>query len=556
MKANIVNATSLRQVLDQYCANSGQLVSDGKCSIYFSPNVDVQLKADICTELNILTEALSDRYLGLPAMVGVDKSDNFMYLLERVISRLNGWKEKTMSMGAEEILLKAVIQSISVFAMGVFKIPKNICKSITDAMAAFWWGDTDDHKKMHWRAWWRMCIPKIDGGMGFRDLHSFNLAMLAKQVWRLLNNPTSLCASILQAKYYPDGNLLAAGPKKGSSFTWQSIVCGIQTFKRGHIWRVGNGRRINIWRDHWVPGSVTRKIETARGNCLLRTVDDLIDPVSGLWDEQLLSEIFNPLDVRRILQIPISQELGEDFVAWHKTRNFCFSVRSAYYSEWEHQFGIKIRSNTGQSSSSSNPVWGIVWKLQVPSKVRIFIWRALHGLIPGMSILANRHIKVPAQCPICKLGAEDIMHLMFTCKRANEVWAALGLKEFIMQWSKIDKSGSVVLEEILRSDLVHPPVLGALSVKETVAVAVAVAAWYIWWQRREGVKGERVASAISSAFSIKALTMNFSLAERRATPKIIAWSKPLAGQYKLNIHACFFPNGSGANSSCDQEFSR
>jgi hypothetical protein len=210
MKANIVNATSLRQVLDQYCANSGQLVSDGKCSIYFSPNVDVQVKADICSELNILTEALSDRYLGLPAMVGMDKSDNFMYLLERVIARLNGWKEKTMSMGAKEILLKAVIQSISVFAMGVFKIPNNICKSITDAMAAFWWGDTDDHKKMHWRAWWRMCIPKIDGGMGFHDLHSFNLAMLAKQTWRLLNNPTSLCASILQAKYYSDGNLLAA----------------------------------------------------------------------------------------------------------------------------------------------------------------------------------------------------------------------------------------------------------------------------------------------------------------------------------------------------------
>jgi hypothetical protein len=104
-------------------------MSEGKCSIYFSPSVDVQDKADICSELNILTEALSNKYLGLPAMVGTDRSDNFMYLLERVIARLNGWKEKTMSIGAKEILLKAVIQSISVFAMGVFKIPKNICKS-------------------------------------------------------------------------------------------------------------------------------------------------------------------------------------------------------------------------------------------------------------------------------------------------------------------------------------------------------------------------------------------------------------------------------------------
>ena len=39
MKAKMKNATSLRQVLDQYCAASGQLVSEAKCSVYFSPNV-------------------------------------------------------------------------------------------------------------------------------------------------------------------------------------------------------------------------------------------------------------------------------------------------------------------------------------------------------------------------------------------------------------------------------------------------------------------------------------------------------------------------------------
>ena len=72
--------------------------------------------------------------------------------------------------------------------------------------------------------------------MGFRDLHSFNLAMLAKQCWRLLQNPDSLCARVLSAKYYPNGDILKAGPEKGSSFAWQSIVAGIQTFKRGCIW--------------------------------------------------------------------------------------------------------------------------------------------------------------------------------------------------------------------------------------------------------------------------------------------------------------------------------
>jgi hypothetical protein len=49
MKANMTNATSLRQVLDQYCASLGQLVSQAKCSMFFGPNVDTRVKAKICT---------------------------------------------------------------------------------------------------------------------------------------------------------------------------------------------------------------------------------------------------------------------------------------------------------------------------------------------------------------------------------------------------------------------------------------------------------------------------------------------------------------------------
>jgi hypothetical protein len=153
MKADMTNATSLRQVLDQYCASSGQLVSEAKCSMYFSPNVDTDVRAELCSELNIMTEVLSDKYLRQPAMVGVDRSDSFMYLLERIIKRLEGWKEKFLSMGGKEILLKAVIQSVSVYVMSVFNIPKKLLKEMTDAMSSFWWGDTEEHNCIHWMAW-------------------------------------------------------------------------------------------------------------------------------------------------------------------------------------------------------------------------------------------------------------------------------------------------------------------------------------------------------------------------------------------------------------------
>jgi hypothetical protein len=212
MKANDANAKCLKDILDIYCASSGQLVSVGKSSVYFSPNTGAEVREEVCTILDIMTEAISDRYLGLPSIVGADRTDCFKYLVERVQKIISGWKEKTLSMRGKEVLLKAVAQAISVYAMSVFKIPKSICKGITDAISQ-WWGDDVNDKKMHWFAWWKLCIPKKRGGLGFRDPHCFNLAMLAKQAWRLLCEPDSLCARVLRVKYYPDGKLLKAKMK-------------------------------------------------------------------------------------------------------------------------------------------------------------------------------------------------------------------------------------------------------------------------------------------------------------------------------------------------------
>jgi hypothetical protein len=130
LKADLHNAISLKQVLDTYCANSGQLISVAKSSIFFSPNTTVEVREDMCNILDINTEALSDKYLGLPALVGADRSDCFMHFVERVLQRLKGWMEKLLSIGGKEILLKAVIQSIPVCAMSVFLLPKIFAKRL------------------------------------------------------------------------------------------------------------------------------------------------------------------------------------------------------------------------------------------------------------------------------------------------------------------------------------------------------------------------------------------------------------------------------------------
>ena len=278
-----------------------------------------------------------------------------------------------MAQPGRQVLIKSVAQAIPVFSMSCFRLPRGLCDNITSTIRQFFWGSKQGRRKPSWVAWDILTMPKYLGVLGFRDLEIFNLALLAKQCWRLIENYDSLCARVLRARYYPTDDILNCTLKKGSSFVWQSIFAGIQTFKKGSIWRVGDGTKIDIWEDSWIPNSPPRKVLTRRGNCILTHVSDLIYPISGDWDEQIISDNFWGTDADRILQVPLSHHVLDDAVAWHFTKNGVYNVRSGYYREWEDQFGSKIVDASGQSSTADHPVWKRLWNLKLPGKVKIFI---------------------------------------------------------------------------------------------------------------------------------------------------------------------------------------
>ena len=91
------------------------------------------------------------------------------------------------------------------------------------------------------------------GGMGFRDLKAFNLALLAKQGWRILNNPNSLLHRVYKAKYFAKDSFLHAQLGRRPSYAWQSIMATKEVIVKGYQWNIGNGQRVNIWDDQWIP---------------------------------------------------------------------------------------------------------------------------------------------------------------------------------------------------------------------------------------------------------------------------------------------------------------
>ncbi|XP_020874985.1 uncharacterized protein LOC110226750 [Arabidopsis lyrata subsp. lyrata] len=142
--------------------------------------------------------------------------------------------------------------------MSCFILPMKLIKQMTSAIRKFWWANFQNHSKISWIAWRKINDTKQMGGLRIRDLRDFNVAMIAKQSWRLLQQPHTLMARLFKAKYYPKTNLLEAGLKWQSSHAWRSILQGNQLLAKGIKWIIGNGKTVNIWKDNWLPSSPPR----------------------------------------------------------------------------------------------------------------------------------------------------------------------------------------------------------------------------------------------------------------------------------------------------------
>ncbi|KAK1644767.1 hypothetical protein QYE76_062572 [Lolium multiflorum] len=231
-RANTDQASRIKEILSQYEKGTGQLLSSDKCSIMFGqhvPDSDMQSVAYIL-EVNKMT--MEDKYLGLPIPEGSMKQGKLISSKDKLRKKCSDWNEKYMSGAAKEALIKSVAQSISNYAMTVFKFPMGLCDDMSQIIREFWWGDEVNKRKVHWLSWDKITKSKNMGGMGFKDLRMFNQALLARQAWRLIQFPESLCARLLKAKYYPSGQLIDTAFSKSVSPCWQGISYGLELLKK------------------------------------------------------------------------------------------------------------------------------------------------------------------------------------------------------------------------------------------------------------------------------------------------------------------------------------
>lgn len=199
-KATSQQAMVVKQCIAKFEKSTGQLLSPSKCSILFSNACPDQDQREIKSILSVSHSSFEEKYLGLPTPEGRMKARQFQPIKDRFSKRMSNWNEKYLSMGGKEVLIKSVAQALPTYVMGIFELPASFHEDYMKWIRNFWWGEDENHRKVHWSSWDNLIQPKQHGGMGFRDTRLFNQALLAR-----LTSPES---SKFGSKTY-EGHLLS-----------------------------------------------------------------------------------------------------------------------------------------------------------------------------------------------------------------------------------------------------------------------------------------------------------------------------------------------------------
>ncbi|KAJ4756488.1 RNA-directed DNA polymerase (reverse transcriptase)-related family protein [Rhynchospora pubera] len=344
----------IKQILDKFCAMSGQLIGAEKSRIWFSKRTSPQQRTLCTTYLQEVPGECNQIYLGVP--IQPSKRCHYNYLVEKVDAKLNVWKAKMLSPAAKVVLLKAVIEPLLLYSMGAGSIP--------------------DSEKI--------TVPKCNGGLGLVDAKVLNRAMLFKMLWRLAakEDDQALWVKVLSAKYLSRSTLWLAKTPSRCSKLWRTLL-ECRNDMQPHIkWFIGVGNRCSLIGDPWHPFWLHFEQQTVHATNL--TIAQVIHPPTGQWNTSLL---ISALDFHAALYLvcaypePPLIHSDADRLIFTPATSGVFSFKAA----------CRLLSTHASMMAPSSPSWKEIWHSPgILLRIRVFLWRLLHDVVPVSATFARR----------------------------------------------------------------------------------------------------------------------------------------------------------------------
>ncbi|XP_013624247.1 PREDICTED: uncharacterized mitochondrial protein AtMg00310-like [Brassica oleracea var. oleracea] len=223
--------------------------------------------------------------------------------------------------------------------MACFLLPKTVCKKIVSIMSEFWWKNKLESRGIYWKSWDHMCKPKANGGLGFKDIEAFNLALLGKQLWRMLSVKDSLFTRVFKSRYFAKSDPLSAGLGSGPFYAWRSIHAAQKLIQQGARVLIGSGEDTKVFQDSWIGQQPARRAQVVRWNrrdsrqylCHNLRVREMLINQGREWNMELLTRIFPDDEARNISKIRTCGNGSKDIYIWDYNKKGYYTVKSGYW---------------------------------------------------------------------------------------------------------------------------------------------------------------------------------------------------------------------------------
>lgn len=384
---DVNTVVTLKTMMRLFTSVSGLEINYNK-STWIPINVDDRFTPIISQLLGCSISAFPISYLGLPLTINKPTRALYMPLIEKIESRLEGWKGKLISRAGRLQLMNSVLSSIPIYFMASFLLPKWVVDRIDKIRRDFLWRQSEDRRGISLLNWDAVCLPKENGGLGGANLKLRNWALLLRWWWRLYKQPDSMWGqTIIAIRSFPQ--LPRIWIQQGSFF-WMQLLRLKPLFNRCTRWVIGLGTEISYWFDPWMQP----------------TMDQLAEPQphNRRWS---LRE-----SCQRGQSLPIQFNNDQDRLTWELSITGIYSAKSCYHSL------VRIGKTEWQ--------FDYTWRLKIPPTVQLFAFLLLKGKILTHDVLLRRGISCDLRCVTCQFCRfETAMHLMFQCEYAARMWRCL-----------------------------------------------------------------------------------------------------------------------------------
>lgn len=196
--------------------------------------------------------------------------------------------------------------------------------------------------------------------------------------------------------------------------------------------------------------------------------------------------------ISKITYLFVPSHPQPDELVWGLTADGVYSVKS----------GALLTQGLTHSSTPKVP-YDWIWKLQVPPKVKNFLWKACNDGLPTKSLLEKSHVFLPQECVFfCNYQSESTTHLCFQCPFTRDVFSHLLVH---YDWPPLPDWTPSLLNLSFTDLFIHSREL--LQRRELSLFAIAW--WYIWYCRNNLIFRDESVSHMQAAGLIAQFVNNW-----------------------------------------------